>query len=86
MPTITIDVTVPSDVIAAVSSWRSKQIINSETGELKYPNNLTLLKDIIKQAIIRILDQEATATMQAQIDAIAVARANIAAIKDSSVS
>lgn len=85
MPTIDISITVPSDVVQAVTAWRKKQIIDTETGELKYPNNVALIKDIIKQAVIRILDQEATDAIKAEVTAIDVARTRIQTLKDQCV-
>ena len=85
MPTIDISVTVPAEIVDAVTAWRLKQVIDTETGELKYPNNVALLQEIIKQAVQRIIDQEPTASIQAELDAIEVSRAAIQAIKDSAV-
>ena len=87
MPTIDIKVTVPTDVVQAINAWRAKNTVDDGQGGQvpKYSNNTALLKDIIKQAVTRILDQQPTASLRDQLDAIKVAKVNIRVLKDASV-
>lgn len=89
MPTINISVTVPTDVVQAINAWRAKNTVDDGKGQgnqvPKYPNNMALLKDIIKQKIIQILDQQPTTDLQVELTAIKVAKTNIRALKDGSV-
>lgn len=87
MPTINIQVTLPTDVVQAINAWRAKNTVSDGQGGQtpKYPDNIALLKDIIKQKVIQILDQQPTTDLQVELTAIKVAKTNIRALKDGSV-
>ncbi len=82
--TITIDITVSSEVVTAVNAWRLKQT-SGDPPVLKYSSNLALLEAIISDGVLRILDQEPTASMAAEEATITVAKAAIQALKDAAV-
>ena len=90
MPTVDISITVPQDVVQAVTSWRKKQITGytddpAHKPILKYPTNLALLKSIIRDAILRILDQTPTVAIQVELNKIKVAKQEIKELKDGAV-
>lgn len=89
MPQIDITVLVESEVVDAVDAWRDTQLIDDGTGTgtliPKYPTNLDLLKHIIQQAVLRIVDKSPTAGIQVELDKIEVSKAVIKGIRDGAV-
>ena len=84
MPQIQVTLDIPAEVVDAVNTWRLRQA-SGDPPVLKYASNLALLEAIISDGVLRILDQEPTASMAAEEAAITVAKANIQALKASAV-
>ncbi len=82
--TITIDITVSSEVVTAVNAWRLKQT-SGDPPVLKYATNKDLLDSMLTDVVLRVLDQEPTVSMLTEKNAIETAKANIQAIKDNAV-
>ena len=89
MPQVDITIQVETEVVQAVNAWRATQLIDDGTGTgttvLKYPSNVDLLKHIIQQAILRIVDQSPTAGIQVELGKIEVSKAVIKVIRDGAV-
>ena len=84
MPQIQVTIDIPTEVVTAVNTWRQRQTSGDPPVE-KYASNLALLESIIVDGVQRILKQEPTASMTAQLDAITVAKANIQTLEDAAV-
>lgn len=88
MPTIDISITIPADVVAAITAWRQKQVVGYDQESkpiLKYPTNLALLQGVIKDTVQRILESEPTSLIQAELDKIEVAKQIIVQLKEQAV-
>ena len=84
MPTLNISVTVSTEAVTAVDAWRDTQF--QEDGVTpKYPTNLVLARNILKDALKRILRTSPTLGMKTELDSKTSADVNINTILDSAV-
>ena len=84
MPTLNISVTVSTEAVTAVDSWRDTQF--QEDGVTpKYSTNLILARSILKDALKRILRTSPTTGMQTELDSKTSADSTIQGILDSAV-
>lgn len=83
MPTLSISVTISSEVATAVNTWRDTQ--KDADGNPKYATNAVLAKSILKDALQRILQSSPTASMQTELDKKSTADSVIAGLKDSGI-
>ena len=84
MASITLTITVPDDVVTAITAWRQLQF-QADGLTLKYSTNLILLREIIKGAVQSILEQSPTPAIATAKSAIVTQTAAIQALKDGAV-
>lgn len=84
MPILNISVTVSTEAVTAINSWRATQLLEDDI-TLKYSTNLILARSILKDALKRILRTTPTTNMKKELDNKAIAEENVDTILDSAV-